>query len=182
MHPSGKCSSEEATLAIPQRNVAIQKWQKGIWFFLRILASKMRRPKYFRTKFSCFLTKNDYAHLKADWTSWKKRHFWKSTQMCFGTHLLLVKKLKALRNPKRSFALFEIVVVLVATSTKTKRLWKSRLVYMDVSENRGTPKSSILIGFSIINHPFWGIYPYFWISTHIGILIIGLWTKSYITG
>ena len=27
-------------------------------------------------------------------------------------------------------------------------------VYMDVSENRGTPKSSILIGFSIINHHF----------------------------
>ena len=25
---------------------------------------------------------------------------------------------------------------------------------MDVSENSGTPKSSILIGFSIINHPF----------------------------
>ena len=30
--------------------------------------------------------------------------------------------------------------------------WK----YMGVSENRGTPKSSILIGISIINHPFWG--------------------------
>ena len=28
--------------------------------------------------------------------------------------------------------------------------------YMGVSKNRGTPKSSILIGFSIINHPFWG--------------------------
>ena len=27
---------------------------------------------------------------------------------------------------------------------------------MDVSRNHGTPKSSILIGFSIINHPFWG--------------------------
>ena len=27
---------------------------------------------------------------------------------------------------------------------------------MDVSENNGTPTSSILIGFSIINHPFWG--------------------------
>ena len=27
---------------------------------------------------------------------------------------------------------------------------------MAVSENRGTPKSSILMGFSIINHPFWG--------------------------
>ena len=30
--------------------------------------------------------------------------------------------------------------------------------YMDVSKNRGTPKSSILIGFSIINHPFWGTH------------------------
>ena len=33
---------------------------------------------------------------------------------------------------------------------------KMNLIYMDVSENSGTPKSSILIGFSIINHPFWG--------------------------
>ena len=33
---------------------------------------------------------------------------------------------------------------------------------MDISENSGTPKSSILIGFSIIlNHPFWGCFPYF---------------------
>ncbi len=28
--------------------------------------------------------------------------------------------------------------------------------YMGVSKNRGTPKLSILIGFSITNHPFWG--------------------------
>ena len=28
--------------------------------------------------------------------------------------------------------------------------------HMVVSENSGTPKSSILIGFSFINHPFWG--------------------------
>ena len=27
--------------------------------------------------------------------------------------------------------------------------------YMGVSKNNGTPESSILIGFSIINHPFW---------------------------
>ena len=40
--------------------------------------------------------------------------------------------------------------------------------YMDISENRGTPKSSILIGFSIINHPFWGI-PLFG-NTHIHTL------------
>ena len=36
---------------------------------------------------------------------------------------------------------------------------------MDVSENSGTPKSSILTGFSIINHPFWGT-PIFG-NTHI---------------
>ena len=28
-----------------------------------------------------------------------------------------------------------------------------------LSNNSGTPKSSILIGFSIINHPFWGFPP-----------------------
>ena len=28
--------------------------------------------------------------------------------------------------------------------------------HVGVSKNNGTPKSSILIGFSIINHPFWG--------------------------
>ena len=38
---------------------------------------------------------------------------------------------------------------------------------MDVSVNRGTPKSSILIGFSIINHPFWGT-PIFG-NTHISL-------------
>ena len=34
--------------------------------------------------------------------------------------------------------------------------WLKKFYHMDVSENSGTPKSSILIGFSIINHPFWG--------------------------
>ena len=44
------------------------------------------------------------------------------------------------------------------------------LGYMGVSKNRGgPPKSSILIGFSIINHPFWGT-PIFG-NTHIGIII-----------
>ena len=30
------------------------------------------------------------------------------------------------------------------------------IVDLGVSKNNGTPKSSILIVFSIINHPFWG--------------------------
>ena len=35
-------------------------------------------------------------------------------------------------------------------------LWYMNIAYMGVSWNGGTPKSSILKGFSIINHPFWG--------------------------
>ena len=46
--------------------------------------------------------------------------------------------------------------------TETSPTWgpenfmKYTYVHMGVSKNNGTPKSSILIGFSIINHPFWG--------------------------
>ena len=40
-------------------------------------------------------------------------------------------------------------------SAKFTRRWAQN-INMDVSENSGTPKSSILIGFSNINHPFWG--------------------------
>ena len=36
-----------------------------------------------------------------------------------------------------------------------------RRIYMGVSKNMGTTKSSILIGFSTINHPSWGT-PNFW--------------------
>jgi len=43
---------------------------------------------------------------------------------------------------------------------------------MDVSENSGTPKSSMLIGFSMINHPFWGT-PIFG-NTHFGIPVYEL--------
>ena len=32
----------------------------------------------------------------------------------------------------------------------------NRAIYMGVSLNGGTPKSSFSIGISIINHPFWG--------------------------
>jgi len=35
-------------------------------------------------------------------------------------------------------------------------IWQCLGTDIGVSENSGTPKSSILIGFSIINHPFWG--------------------------
>ena len=41
--------------------------------------------------------------------------------------------------------------------------------HMGVSKNRGTPKSSILIGCSIIFTIHFGLFPpYFWFNTHIG--------------
>ena len=45
--------------------------------------------------------------------------------------------------------------------------WLFWVVYMVVSNNKGTPKSSILRGFSLINHPFWGTIIFG--STHIYI-------------
>ena len=43
--------------------------------------------------------------------------------------------------------------------------------YVGVSRNRGTPKSSIFIGFSIINHPFWGTTIFG--NTHVWLIIRG---------
>ena len=49
---------------------------------------------------------------------------------------------------------------------------------MDVSENSGIPKSSILIGFSIINHPFWG-YPYVWKHPYLKLRLNGVKYDGY---
>ena len=43
-------------------------------------------------------------------------------------------------------------------------------LYMGVSKNRGIPKSSILIRFSIINHPFWDT-PIFG-NTHVLLFLL----------
>ena len=52
---------------------------------------------------------------------------------------------------------------------------------MDVSKNSGTPKSSILVRFSIINHPFWGT-PIFG-NTHMrntySIKFVLWWLKGF---
>ena len=53
---------------------------------------------------------------------------------------------------------------------------ETRKLYMDVSENTGTPKSFILIGFSIILHPFWGT-PIFG-NTHIHLEPVVSWWKK----
>ena len=59
----------------------------------------------------------------------------------------------------------KIVYIHIIMEKIPKSLDELTILYMGVSKNRGTPKSSILIGFSIINHPFWGT-PIFG-NTHI---------------
>ena len=54
---------------------------------------------------------------------------------------------------------------------------------MGISKNNGIPKSSILIGFSIINHPVWGT-PIFWKHPYIEILprkLLATWNGKNIT-
>ena len=55
-----------------------------------------------------------------------------------------------------------------ATYSQKKRVCIYIYIHMGVSKNNGTPKSSILIGLSIINHPSWG-YHYFWKHPYISI-------------
>ncbi len=56
----------------------------------------------------------------------------------------------------------------------------SLFIHVRVSKNRGTPKSSILTGFSIINHPLWGT-PIFG-NTHVYPMVeVKGWWFIYLT-
>ncbi len=46
----------------------------------------------------------------------------------------------------------------------------NRMENGNVSKNRGTPKSFILTGISIINHPFWGFSPLFLVQHPNGLI------------
>ena len=51
---------------------------------------------------------------------------------------------------------------------KSIELYNTIYIYMDESENNGTPQSSILIGFSIPS--IWG-YPYFWKHPYVNLIV-----------
>ena len=60
-------------------------------------------------------------------------------------------------NWYRSHSWRYIVIEQVNFWWVNRKVWlQAHIGYMGVSKNNGTPKSSILIGFSSINHPFWG--------------------------
>ena len=63
---------------------------------------------------------------------------------------------------------------------EVKFIWECSgvaVVDMGVSKNRGTPNSPILIGFAIINHPFWGT-TFFWKHPYIYCNYLDIWTNS----
>ena len=63
--------------------------------------------------------------------------------------------------------IWRIQAISISTKKKTHLFPSTKQVYMGVSKSSGTPKSSILIGFSIINHPFWGTTIFG--NTHINV-------------
>ena len=71
---------------------------------------------------------------------------------------------RILQSPPYCLQILEHEAALAKTTPTLNNLLISTMFNMDVSKNRGTPKPSILIGFSIINHPFLG-YPYFNIAS-----------------
>ena len=74
-------------------------------------------------------------------------------------------------------------ISLQLSKDSTVDYWKTRPFYLDVSENGGTPKSSIFIGVSIRNHLFWGT-PIFG-NTHLSLYSlpnsswVGIWTHQH---
>ena len=59
-------------------------------------------------------------------------------------------------NPESKYVYYSWLNLTLQKKNVKGTLNKNHLNLLGVSKNRGTPKSSILIGFSIINHPFWG--------------------------
>ena len=66
---------------------------------------------------------------------------------------------------KSGDAVFKATIQIVLQLLKPLKQWSyprffppmTQMVQLDIPQNRGgPPKSSILVGFSIINHPFWG--------------------------
>ena len=66
----------------------------------------------------------------------------------------LGRSIQALKQAEES--LNASLTPLMDTQWRMDQRLDNPVEHMGVSRNRGTPKSSILIGFSIINHPFWG--------------------------
>ena len=121
--------------------------------------AKIRQIPHRHTRSSVWETQGSHGDLERRGLSW-----WKCLEVL---HAVGIPKTSEFFSPAASpwfffwwrFGLFGDL-----------ELWKSRIIFFQFffvvlvklwnqvggTKNRGTPKSSILIRFSIINHPFWG--------------------------
>ena len=119
-------------------------------------------------------------------------YFWGEVSKCsqvLNFRKALEEKKKELERKAQVQFLFCNMSIFIFTVTKKimqkhfskvekncKKFPKTKMVHMGVSKNRGgPPKSSILIGFSIINHPFWGSIIFG--NTHILFVFFPPWKK-----
>ena len=73
------------------------------------------------------------------------------------SRLIVKALLHDIISPNISISRTFSVVEIKGHNLNSLKRFISHVIQMGVSENDGTPKSSILIGCSFINHPFWGI-------------------------
>ena len=90
-----------------------------------------------------------------EWNGYGSKILGTPPKIDFKTTLPTQKKNKHvpfLRSLPRMEIMFEVYNDIILIVFGNGPFW----AYVGVSKNNGTPKTSILIGFSIINHPFWG--------------------------
>ena len=149
------CFQVETHWDILQQTKTLTSWKPKI----QILLATLRKT----TEFSFKIWLNNFS---------SSNHPWVNLAIQISSHFPTLHKSTNLeellgafhRNPKRVDALDE--GLLDRSRLDVTHISKQPIGYVGVSENSGTPKSSILIGFSLINHPFWGT-PIFG-NTHIG--------------
>ena len=103
-------------------------------------------------------------HVEYEWRRWVMvafQTFWSSLHSWFhsfdlGVSCLLSFTLHPINKNQTADweGCMSLLITMISQSQNIPNLIRLSLE-MDVSENSGTPKSSILIGFSITNHPFW---------------------------
>ena len=113
--------------------------------------------------------------MRWDWSQCLITCWSKGTSLCFCMLMLSEKFLEAFEthlgmNWGISQSLRKAIVGVLSNPPVGFTTLLGKWQNMDVSENSGTPKSSILVGFSIINHPFLGI-PIFG-NTHMWNLFV----------
>ncbi len=103
--------------------------------------------------------------------SWQTPPFWECLRLMWTWTISIFEHID--EDSRRNLRLSQLVRIDQSPSSAFEKKgirppsakWMDAVIlwglHMGVSKNKGTPKSSIFIGFSMINHPFWGKIPLF---------------------